>query len=250
MFTDPHEFNIDIGDKLRAARKAAGYTCADVVPLLEKYGMKCKISTINSWENGRNSISGVQLLLLCHIYNIYDINSLFLNDSSDPDLNSEGFSKLNDYRKLLIASGLYKPDAQKMQPDNLINFPVSRIQVPLYIMAVSAGTGELLDDDDHDIIDIPDELPDNVSPEDIDFAVHLHGNSMEPKFTDQQIIWVQKCEELNDGDIGVFYLDGNAYCKKFHKTKKGISLVSLNTAYKAINIRKTSIFRIFGKVLF
>ena len=48
MFTDPHEFNIDIGDKLRKARKAAGYTCAAVVPLLAKYGMNCKISTINS----------------------------------------------------------------------------------------------------------------------------------------------------------------------------------------------------------
>ena len=250
MIKDPHEFNKNIGDKLRSTRKAAGYTCADVVPLLENYGMKCKVSTINSWENGRNSISGVQLLLLCHIYNINDINSLFLNDSSDSILNSEGISKLNDYRKLLVASGLYKPTAPEMQPDNLINFPVSRIQVPLYIMAVSAGTGELLDDDTHDIIDIPDELPDNISPENIDFAVHIHGDSMIPKFSDKQIIWVQKCTELNDGDIGVFYLDGNAYCKKFHITKKGISLVSLNPAYKAINIKKTSIFHVFGKVLF
>ena len=249
MFTDPHEFNIDIGDKLRKARKAAGYTCAAVVPLLAKYGMNCKISTINSWENGHNSISGVQLLLLCHIYNIQDINSLFMDNASDPDLNAEGFAKLNDYRKLLVASGMYKPERNEQQ-NNIIEFPAVRIQVPLYIMAVSAGTGEFLDDDNNEMVDIPDTLPDCIVPEDIDFAVHIHGDSMEPRFTDQQLIWVHQCEELNDGDIGVFYLDGNAYCKKFHQTKKGISLVSLNSAYKSITVKKTSIFHIFGKVMF
>jgi Predicted transcriptional regulator len=192
-------------------------TCADVVPLLEKYGMKCRINTINAWENGRNTISGVQLLLLCQIYNIRDIYSVFIEEPGSDSLNKEGLDKLEDYRKILVASGLFKTENTKS--DNVVPFPATRLQIPLYIMAVSAGTGELLDDDDHDMINIPEEIPENVLPEDIDFAVRIHGDSMEPRFSDQQIIYIHKCEEINDGDIGVFYLDGNAFCKKFHQTK-------------------------------
>ena len=99
------------------------------------------------------------------------------------------------------------------------------------------------------MVDIPEKLPEWITADDIDYAVHIHGNSMQPMFEDQQIIWVKKCSELNEGNIGIFYLNGDAYCKKFHKTKKGISLISLNQAYKPIIIKETDEFRIFGRVL-
>lgn len=84
---------------------------------------------------------------------------------------------------------------------------------------------------------------------DIDYAVHIHGDSMLPMFENQQIIWVKKCEYLNDGNIGIFYLNGDAYCKKYQKNNNGISLISLNSNYAPIIIKETDELRILGKVL-
>lgn len=244
MKINPNEFNKKIGNILRDSRKAAGYTCAEVAPILTASGLPCKTSTINSWENGRTAVGGVQLLMLCHLYNIHDIYSVFLGKDSDNQLNRDGLTKLDEYRKILIASGMFKPSVKA----EIIEFPKRR-EVPMYLMAVSAGTGEFLDDDNHDMIEIPESIPECINESDIDFAVHIHGNSMEPRFTDQQIIWVHKCTELSENDIGIFYLNGEAYCKKFHKTKKGISLISLNKDYNPISIRESDEFRIFGKVI-
>ena len=51
------------------------------------------------------------------------------------------------------------------------------------------------------------------------------------------------------GDIGIFYLDGSAYCKILHKAGRKLSLVSINSAYKPIPVRETSEFKVFGKVV-
>ena len=237
------EFNKKIGNILRNARKASGYTCADVAGMLTKMGLPCKTAAVNSWENGRTSVGSIQLLMLCKLYNIHDIYSAFIPSDEEDTLNEEGLSKLEDYRKLLISSGLYKK-----APDNIVELPI-RKEVPMYLMAVSAGTGEFLDDDNHDMVPIPEVLPKGVYPDDIDFSVRIHGESMEPKFHDHQAIWVTRDTNLRDGDIGIFYLNGDAFCKVFHKTSTGISLVSLNIAYKPISVNESDEFRIFGKVL-
>ena len=242
---DAKDLNKKIGAILKEQRKALGYTCADVSKILSTYGLSCKLNTINSWENGLTNISGVQFIILCKIYNIKNINALFLDDNDDNSLNSEGMAKLEDYRNLLVASGLYK----KSTKNNVVEFPKKRYEVPMYDLAVSAGTGEFLDNDTHEMIEIPENLPKGVTKKDIQYAVHIHGDSMHPKFKDQQLIWIQKTEELTEGDIGIFYLDGDAYCKQFHITNEGLFLVSLNKEYEPIRVKETSNFKILGKVI-
>ena len=43
---------------------------------------------------------------------------------------------------------------------------------------------------------------------------------MEPRYHDRDLIWIEQTEQLEDGEIGIFYLDGNAYVKKFQTTEK------------------------------
>ena len=54
---------------------------------------------------------------------------------------------------------------------------------------------------------------------------------------------------LEDGEIGIFYLDGNAYVKKFQNNRKGTYLISLNKKYDPIPVTENSSFKIFGRVL-
>lgn len=60
-------------------------------------------------------------------------------------------------------------------------------------------------------------------------------------------MWVQQTEELESGEIGIFYLDGNAYCKKLDCSRAGTFLVSLNQKYDPIQITKNNSFKIFWK---
>ena len=48
-----------------------------------------------------------------------------------------------------------------------------------------------------------------------DFGVRVSGNSMEPVYHDGQIVWVERCETLSIGQVGVFVYDGEGYLKSY-----------------------------------
>ena len=87
-----------------------------------------------------------------------------------------------------------------------------------------------------------------MSP-DADFGVCVSGDSMEPLYLNGQIIWVHQQETLEDGEIGIFFLDGEAYVQKYHQAPDGISLISMNKKYAPIKVSSGSVFRTFGKVV-
>ena len=87
-----------------------------------------------------------------------------------------------------------------------------------------------------------------MSP-DADFGVRVSGDSMEPLYLNGQIIWVHQQETLEDGEIGIFFLDGEAYVKKYHQTPDGISLISMNKKYAPNKVSSGSVFRTIGKVV-
>ena len=105
------------------------------------------------------------------------------------------------------------------------------------------GTGSFLDGEDYEMYSSPD------IPEESTFGVHVSGDSMEPRYHDRDLIWVEQTEQLEDGEIGIFYLDGNAYVKKFQNNRKGTYLISLNKKYAPIPVTENSSFKIFGRVL-
>lgn len=95
----------------------------------------------------------------------------------------------------------------------------------------SAGTGEFLDDEDFETIEVGEEVPAKA-----DFGLTLNGDSMEPRYHDKQAIGVQQTNALNNGEIGIFYLDGKTYCKQLKNDADGVYLVSLNSKYKPIKV--------------
>ena len=104
---------------------------------------------------------------------------------------------------------------------------------------VSAGTGVLLDDDAWEEIQVPD----TEEAQKADFALRIAGDSMEPIYHDGDIVLVEKADTLQVGEIGIFFVNGNGYIKKFG----GDRLISLNDAYADIAL--TNQARCFGKVI-
>ena len=109
---------------------------------------------------------------------------------------------------------------------------------------MSAGTGEFLDSEDYEIIQVGAEVPDNA-----DFGVRISGDSMMPRFVDGQMVCIEQTDVLLNGEIGIFYLNGNAYCKKLQSTNEGTYLISLNEKYKPIKVENEASLKTFGRVL-
>ena len=116
--------------------------------------------------------------------------------------------------------------------------------LPLYRLAVSAGTGEFLDGDGYDSVEVGEE----VSPL-ADFGVRIAGDSMEPRFVNGQIVWVRRQETLRHGEIGIFLYNGAGYCKRLERVGGGVELVSINRAYPPIRVAPEDELRVFGKVV-
>ena len=111
------------------------------------------------------------------------------------------------------------------------------------LVPASAGDGNFLDDENFETVEIKKPVPKKA-----DFGVYLDGNSMEPQFHDEELVWIEQTECLNPGDIGLFFLDGMTYFKKYVVSKTGTFLVSLNPDYAPKPVSEYSTFKIFGKL--
>lgn len=111
---------------------------------------------------------------------------------------------------------------------------------------VSAGYGkEALEEATHWI-----KLP-SVIAKNADFGTFVSGDSMEPKINDGDLLLVQNIPQLDSGMIGIFLLNDNIFCKRYHYnpiTKETV-LKSLNLNYKPIIVTDEDDFRIVGKVV-
>ena len=96
----------------------------------------------------------------------------------------------------------------------------------------------------YEMIEVGTEVPENA-----DFGIKISGDSMLPRFLDKQIVWVQKTNYIENGEFGIFFLDGNSYIKKFQDIPGNVALLSLNPAYAPIPVKEGSTFKIFGRVV-
>ena len=226
-----------IGKIIATYRKQNGLSQPALAKLLEQNGHKITNRAISAWEKEISEPSASLFLLLCKVLNITDIyNDYFGYNPSNlfSELNAEGKEKALDYIQLLVDSGKY-------QKATIIPFHRT---IRLYDIPASAGLGNFLDGDNFTEIEVGEEVPETA-----DFGIRISGDSMEPRFVNGQIVWVQKQETLNNGEIGIFFLDGNAYCKKLQDDEKGLYLISLNRKYEPIAVTENQTFKIFGKVV-
>jgi len=85
-------------------------------------------------------------------------------------------------------------------------------------------------------------------------ALTIHGHSMEPRFTEGDVVIVRKQPEIEDGQIAVVMINGDdATVKRVKRTREGIMLMPTNPAYEPIfysnkQIRELPV-KILGKVV-
>ena len=228
-----------LGSKLSEHRKARKMSQQEVAKLVSVGSDPISNRAVSKWETGDTLPNAEQFLALCRIYDIRDVLSTFLgmegpNDEGLNSLNKLGRERVDEYISLL-----------KESPEFSYKQRVIRIkrQMPLYDLPASAGTGVFLDSDSYTLIDVDETVPENAN-----LAVRISGDSMTPLYTDGQIVYVRQQPDLKPGEIGIFVLNGEAYCKKL-ETDGGIKLISLNPNYKPIKVKYSYELRVIGKVV-
>lgn len=113
--------------------------------------------------------------------------------------------------------------------------------IDIFNLPASAGTGVYLDDSSTE--------PLRISHTDIaeraNYAVRVSGDSMMPKYCDGDIVLVETCRTVDEGEIGIFVADGEGLIKKYG----GDRLISLNPKYKDILLKNYESVYCRGRVL-
>lgn len=228
-----------LGEIIAKHRKKMGLSQVDISKMLRIYDISITNKAVSTWEKDVAEPSSSILLILCKILNITDIYGERYGENPDnplASLNDEGKTKALEYIELLKKSGMYEPVQATIIP--------FRRKIRLFDIPASAGTGSFLDSDDFTMLEVGEEVPTEA-----DFGIRISGDSMEPQYINGQIVWIHQQETLSDREIGIFFLDGDAYCKKLKDDTDGLFLISLNTKYKPIPIKAETNFKIFGKVV-
>lgn len=194
-------------------------------------------STVRKWENGMiENMGRDKIILLSRALNISPLDILEMHTDDEKEDIKDIYLRLNEENQAIVYDfAKSKLDEQNTISDNVVPFPTT-----LNLDAVvSAGTGEWQDDNFKEEIEYDGQIPSH------DYVVRVNGDSMQPLFEDNQILFIRKTHEVRDGQIIVCMLNNETYVKKI----MGNRLVSLNKKYDDIQINEYDDFSVVGVVV-
>lgn len=193
-------------------------------------------SSISRWVSGERYPKIEEIEQIANFFNT-DIYTLIFgfnyNEDSKSDLLTV-YNQLTDIRKHKV----YSYAQQQLDEQNK--------KRSIYVVGTSAA-GEPIEYGDFDSEMIQTDVPAKA-----DKAIHIKGDSMEPKIASNSIIFYHEQPTLEIGEIGIFEINGSAVtCKKYYVDyeSKKIILKSINPKYEPMYFARDQV-RILGKVVF
>ena len=227
---------MSLGKKLSSLRHERGISQAQAAEFLTMRGFSVTQRAVSKWECDSTKPDAEQFLTLCELYGVHDALAVFRGVQETSPLNSLGRRRLAEYTKLLSMSAEFSDSPVRSAKH-------THRTIPLYDLPASAGTGQFLDGESYVYIEASDQVPPSAA-----FAVRLSGDSMTPRFSDGQIVYVQHCQTLDSGECGIFLLNGSAYCKILSENGT-TELESINKKYQPIKVGEFDDLRILGRVV-
>ena len=226
---------------IKSRRKDCGLSVKEVIEKLKTYGIDISVKTLYSWESGQNRVSADEFMALCDIYHVESITEL--SNCSTFSYSPEEKMHIKKYRALDEHGKSNVDVLLENEYRHAMNYKTSGIAckiylVPEYLQPASAGGGEWNDDDLTESLELLREPPKGTS-----YVVRVHGDSMKPTFRDGDRLFVRAQDTLDQGEIGIFNIDGEMFVKEL----RGKHLMSHNPAYEPIRLTEST--RCQGKVL-
>lgn len=228
------------GNRLKQARENKGYNQKQFA---ERLGVTP--TRLNYWEKDKRE---PDVAIIKQIAQILEVPSDWLIGNNlinvDITLSANEKQHIKKYRSL--------DHYGRKAVDSLMDIELERcslvvelprlITLPMADLPASAGTGQWLDENGHfegiDVIDTPQARTANI-------IIKVSGDSMEPLFHDGDALLVERQERMEQGEIGVFIIDGCGYIKKLGHNE----LISVNPDYDNIPLTAQNSVKCYGKVV-
>lgn len=241
-----------IANFLKQLRKTSGLSANEVVVLLKDYGIEISAKTLYGYESGLSMLNANVFVALCRIYKCDNPMEIF----GTPSISSSEIELVEKYRSLdpygqetvnyileresTRVSALDKKDSRIKELEAINALPPAPRRIYTYLHKIAAaGVGFYFDDIPTDTIEAP-------YRENADFIVGVNGDSMEPTYSNGDLVYVEKCQIVEPGEIGIFMVNSECFIKEAGRDE----LISHNPKYKPIPGTEHIICvgRVLGKV--
>ena len=229
-----------IGEQIKKYRNIRGMTQQDIADALGESSGR----VIYNWEKGIGRPDCDKLAKLCDLLGVSADELIGCKSMAQRPTATE-WNTLQKYRAL--------DEHGKEVVDYLIDSEYNRVSLSMkktkprmlkinwFTLPASAGTGNILDSE------LAEELlvPESAEAEQADFVISVGGDSMEPTYHDGDKVFVEKCDAVGIGEVGIFVVNGDVYIKELGNK----CLISHNEKYKPIRIGENDSVYCCGRVI-
>ena len=238
---------------LKQLRKTSGLSANEVVSQLKKYGVEISSKTLYGYENDASMPNANVFVALCRIYKCDNPMNVF----GSPSMSSSEVEHIKKYRSLdsygqetvdtILEREITRVKELTQKDDRIKELEVRPIiiekhegvalRIYTYLRKIAcAGNGFYFDD-------IPTETIEAPYLEGAEFIVGVNGDSMEPTYKDGDLVYVEKRQIIETGEIGIFIVNNECFIKEAGED----GLISHNPKYPMIP--GTENIQCIGKVL-
>lgn len=213
----------------------------------KELGAKLNIvgNAVSNWEVGRSRPDISLIPELCNVlgitlYELFNVEDPLRRQTKREQFVLSSYRNLNEGNKYIVDNLLHS----MQRVESVINYPEIR-EIILFDKPLAAGIGDPTEFDDTGESLY---LYESKEADTADCAFRVNGDSMEPTYSDGDIILVQRyprCSDLKNGDIGAFIVGNELYVKEYRKD----GLYSHNDDYEPMRFADHEKVYFIGKVI-
>ena len=229
-----------IGEQIKKYRNIKGMTQQDIADALGESSGR----VIYNWEKGIGRPDCDKLARLCDLLGVsadelIGCKSMAQRPTATEWTTLQKYRALDEHGKEVVD---YLIDSEYKRVRLSMKKPKPRmLKIDWFTLPASAGTGNILDSE------LAEELlvPESAEAEQADFVISVGGDSMEPTYHDGDKVFVEKCDAVDVGEVGIFVVNGDVYIKE----RGNNCLISHNKMYSPIVLSEHDSVFCCGRVL-
>ena len=229
-----------VGEQIKKYRNIKGMTQQDIADALGESSGR----VIYNWEKGIGRPDCDKLARLCDLLGVSADELIGCKSMADRPTATEWnsiqkYRALDEHGKEVVD---YMIDSEYKRVATLTRKPKPRmLKIDWFAQPASAGTGTFLDSDLAEDLFVPE----SAEAEEADFVISVGGDSMEPTYHDGDKVFVEKCDAVGIGEVGIFVVNGDVYIKELGNQ----CLISHNEKYKPIPLTENDSVYCCGRVI-
>lgn len=213
---------MSLGERINTIRKEKKISLDELV---EKSGVpKGTLSKITAGITTNPTLDTVQAIAKALGCRLDDFDDTPINKKSALSIRAQAlavqFDRLDDHGKKVVKL-VADEETARISEESADDEPLEILDIKRYLAPVSAGDGiDLYGLDSVEFITVIG----NVYTRRADFCLTVAGHSMEPRYSDGDLILARKQDDVDFGEIGIWIVDNKGYMK----VKGEGCLISLN----------------------